>query len=64
MLGRTFPKSVSGLLAYIFLENIAKLISPICTATLINAVKDGNLENALYWSLLLIASNFFGVTLG
>ena len=64
MVGLAFKKSVLIELAYIFFENISKLLSPIFMAELITNVKEGEFKIAIVWSLLLILSNFFGTTLG
>jgi len=64
MLAFSFKKSIFGLMIYIMLENLTKLSSPLCTAKLISLVKDKEFESAFYWSLILIITNFFGLTLG
>lgn len=64
MIGSTFKRSICEQLTYIFLENITKLFSPVCTAKLITLVKEGDFEGAFLWSFILIFTNFLGITLG
>lgn len=62
MIVRKFTGMVGGLVTYILLENFSKLLSPFCSAKIILFVRDGEIDMALYWSIVLIVANFFGIT--